>query len=286
MAAAAVLVAATAVVWLLVPRALSAEEQALAYFSALADGDVEAVHDHGISVDPEAEEAFLHASEYLSAATVRSSVAGASSTTVTVSYRFGAESFESEIVMIQRSGQWVPDTASAVGTVTSDTAVTIGDAVLSADAEHTLLPAVYEASAAPAEFLAGSASIVVPSGGTQNLEINATLRPEATALAQHQLNEYAKTCTQPGAAPAESCGIVIPWAAEFTSVSKISYRIEQMPTISLTLDAFHADGGVLAATVTGTGLDGSEQSLSYRTTSWSLRGDVAFRGDEIVLSAW
>lgn len=287
-AGAAALVAAAAVVWLLIPRTSSAEEQALAYFSALADGDLKAVQARGVGVgvESEAEEAFLAASEYPSAATVESAAEEASSTTVTVSYRLGDETLASEIVMIERAGQWVPEPTSAVGAVTFDTAVAIGDAIVPSGTEIALLPAAYDVVAAPAGFLGGSASFPVLPGSDQYVQIDTTLRPEATALAQNQLDGYAESCTQTAAAVPASCGIAIAWAADFTTVSEISYRIEQMPTVALTPDAFQADAGILVATVTGIAFDGSEQSLTYRTTTWSLRGDVTFTADDIVLSVW
>jgi hypothetical protein len=43
---------------------------------------------------------------------------------------------------------------------------------------------------------------------------------------------------------------------------------------------------VIVATVTGTALDGSAKSITYRSTNWSLRGDVTFEDDDIVLSVW
>lgn len=285
-AAAAVCVAAAAVVWLLAPRSPSAEDQAIAYFSALADGDLDAVRASGVAVDDEAATAFSGASEYPRSAEVESSDAASKATTVSVSYLLGEQQLTAELVMIDRAGQWVPEPASALGAVTFDEPVAVGDATLVSDTAIALLPATYETNAAPAEFLAGSTSVIVLPGTDQDVAIDVTLRPEATDRAQEQLNDYAETCTQTGTEVPASCGIVIPWAADLTAVSKISYRVEQMPTLSLTLNTFHASDGMLVATVTGTGLDGVEQSRTYRTSTWSMRGDVAFTADDITLSVW
>nr|WP_017203945.1 hypothetical protein [Microbacterium barkeri] len=69
-------------------------------------------------------------------------------------------------------------------------------------------------------------------------------------------------------------------------MSEIRYRIERSPTVTLTPTAFVADGGILVATITGTGQDGSPRTTTYRTDSWSVRGDVAFSADGIELSVW
>lgn len=283
---AAVCVAAAAVVWLLVPRSPSAEDQAMAYFAALADGDLAAVQASGVAIDNEAAAAFAGASEYPRSAEVESSDAANKATTVTVAYRLGEEQLTAEIVMVDRAGQWMPEPASALGAVTFDEPVAIGDAVLESDAAIALLPASYEVDAVPADFLAGSASVVVLPGKSEDVAIVVTLRPEATARAQEQLNDYAEACTQTGTEVPASCGIVIPWAADFTAVSTISYRVEQLPTLALTLNTFHAGDGILVATVTGVGIDGAEQSRTYRTSTWSIRGDVAFTADDIALSVW
>lgn len=283
---AVVAVAAAATVWFLVPRGGSAEDQALSYLRALADGDPDAVRATGIEVSPEAASAFLKASEYLGDVAVKSSTEGESSTTVLVSYVLGDEQHETELTMTEDAGRWTPEELSALGSANFDQAVEIGDARFSADADAALLPAMYDAVASPVDFVEGNTELQVLPGSAQDVSLEAILRPEATTLAQEQLDEYVATCATAGAEVPASCGIVIPWAADFADVSEIRYLIEKTPAISLTPTTFHASGGVLTATVTGTSLDGAPSTVTYRTSSWSLRGDVSFADDDVVLSVW
>lgn len=280
----AAVVAAGALVWLLLPRS-GAEEHALAYLQALADGDITAVEATGVDVSATAAAAFADASEHLSAVAIESSTAGDQSADVVVSYELAGERHESILTLSQHKGRWVPDAASALGSVQFSVPAGIADAVLSAD-EIVLLPAVYEASVSPSAFLDGSATVEVPLSSTQQVDIDAALRPEAAEIAQTQLDEYLGDCTKPAAEAPPACGITIPWAADFSQVSEIRYRVEQSPTISLPPTGFLADGGVLVATVTGTAHDGSAKTLTYRSTNWSVRGDVSFADDDIVLSVW
>ncbi len=110
--------------------------------------------------------------------------------------------------------------------------------------------------------------------------------PEATALAQRQLDARLATCTEPAAEAPESCGIAIPWAADFAAVEVIHYRIEKTPELTLTPPTFRADDGILVATVTGTGLNGTAKTLTYRTENWMLRGDVRAKRAGILLEPW
>jgi len=282
--AAVAVVAAVVLVWVLAPRA-SADDQALAYLHALADGDVAAVEATGLDVPETAAAAFVDADEHLSAGAIESSTADEHTAVVIVSYELAGTRQESTLEFAQRDGRWVPDAATGLGSVRFAVPVSIGDIMLPAEGA-ALLPAAYEVAAAPAEFLDGGATIEVHPGSAQEVDIEAALRPEATASAQAQLDDHLETCTAPAARTPSSCGIVIPWAADLAAVSEIRYRIEKSPEIVLSPTEFHADGGVLVATVAGTAPDGSAKSLTYRTTDWSVRGDVTFTGDDIVLSVW
>lgn len=110
--------------------------------------------------------------------------------------------------------------------------------------------------------------------------------PEMKAHAQQSLEELLTACTAPAAETPASCGIEIPWAADFASVTGFGYRIEQEPVLTLTPPTFRADDGILVATVTGVGLDGTAKTLTYRTENWMLRGDVAVKRGGVVLNAW
>ncbi|WP_341956891.1 hypothetical protein [Microbacterium sp. LWH13-1.2] len=119
----------------------------------------------------------------------------------------------------------------------------------------------------------------------------ATVAPttDPQSLAQQQLDEHLESCTAEkvaGAAVPEGCGIRIPWGTEFAAVESVRFRIDRMPVLELTDDGFVADGGVLVATVSGTGQDGAARTETYRTESWSVRGDVALDGDRVDLDVW
>lgn len=275
---------ALALAWFLTPRA-TAEDQALTYLRALADGDITAVEATGVDVPATAAAAFGAASDHLSDGVVESSTEDERAAVVMVSYELAGERHDSTLTLSLRDGRWVPDAATALGSVQLSVPASIHDTALPADGA-VLLPALYDVSAAPVEFLDGTATVDVPLGSLQEVGLDAILRPEATDTAQAQLDEYLAACTKTAAEAPPSCGIVIPWAADFSAVNEIRYRIEQAPSLALTPTSFHADGGVLVATVTGAAPDGSEKSLTYRTPNWSLRGDVEFTADDIVLSVW
>lgn len=108
-------------------------------------------------------------------------------------------------------------------------------------------------------------------------------------LAQQRLDDALEECTSEeivGGAVPEGCGIRIPWGTEFADVDGIRFRIERMPVLELTDDGFVADGGVLVATVTGTGQDGAARTETYRTESWSVLGDATITGDRVDLDIW
>lgn len=280
----AIVLVAAALAWFLIPRG-SPEDQAMAYLQALADGDATSVRAIGLDIPQATASAFADASDRVSAGTVVSSKTDGRTAVVDVSFELAGTRHESVLTLSQHDGRWVPDAASALGSVRLAVPVAIAGTALHGDTA-LLLPAVYDMNAAPADFLDGSATIEVLPGSTDKVDIDATLRPEATDAAQAQLDDHLAACTEPAAEVASSCGIAIPWAADFSAVSEIRYRIEESPVISLTPSAFQADGGVLVATVKGTALDGSAESLTYRSENWSVRGDVTFAGDDIVLSVW
>ncbi len=111
---------------------------------------------------------------------------------------------------------------------------------------------------------------------------------ERTA-AQQALDDHLEECTSAkivdDAVP-DGCGIRIPWGTEFAAVDDVRFRIEQLPVLELTEGGFIADGGILVATVSGTGQDGSPRTETYRTDSWTLRGGVTVEGDEVELDVW
>ena len=133
-----------------------------------------------------------------------------------------------------------------------------------------------------------SESSPVPSATTPSSSTPAPApSTDVRAQAQELLDEHLIECTareSTGTTVPEHCGIRIPWGTEFARADSIGFRIEQLPELSLTDDGFVADGGVLVATVTGTGLDGMPRTETYRTTAWSVRGDVAVTSGSVDLS--
>ncbi len=108
-------------------------------------------------------------------------------------------------------------------------------------------------------------------------------------LAQQALEEHLEDCTADEVAEntvPDGCGIRIPWGTEFAAVDDVRFRIEQMPELELTDGAFVADGGILIATVSGTGQDSGPRTETYRTDSWTLRGDATFDGHDVDLDVW
>lgn len=109
------------------------------------------------------------------------------------------------------------------------------------------------------------------------------------ALAQQALDEHLEDCTSVGiteGAVPDGCGIRIPWGTEFAAVDDVRFRIEQLPVLTLTDDGFNAEDGILVATVSGSGQDGSPRTENYRTESWTLRGDVIVEDGDVDLDVW
>ncbi|WP_102192400.1 hypothetical protein [Microbacterium aurantiacum] len=115
--------------------------------------------------------------------------------------------------------------------------------------------------------------------------------PSPTAASAEQVqvlvDDHLEQCAESRSdTPPEGCGIRIPWGAEFSAVSGIRYRIEQLPTAEIQGEGFVAEGGVLIATVTGTGQDGTSRSVTYRSEDWAVRGDVDVTDEGVEISVW
>ena len=105
--------------------------------------------------------------------------------------------------------------------------------------------------------------------------------------AQERLDDLLTACAESTAStPPEHCGIRIPWGTEFRSVTSIRYRVETLPTVTLDGTSFTAEGGVLVATVSGTGNDGAPRTETYRTENWAVRGDATISDGGVELSVW
>lgn len=141
--------------------------------------------------------------------------------------------------------------------------------------------------------IGGGAALWVSQGSTDPPASTPAPSPVVTSAApvaeqaQDELDALLTACAEStAAAPPEHCGIRIPWGTEFASVTGIRYRIETMPTLVLDGGAFVAQGGVLVATVTGTGQDGAARTETYRTEDWTVRGDAVVDADGVELNVW
>ncbi|WP_223626176.1 hypothetical protein [Microbacterium sp. EST19A] len=288
----AVVIAAVAgvLIWQAASRPATAEEAATAYLRALESGDAAAVEATGIPVASTALDAFADAAELIEDAEVSAvDENDDGSTTADVAFNLGGEERTAQLTLSNDDGRWTVD-SSALGTTTATATigafVGIGDATFPVGEGVGLLPAGYTVSAAPASLLDGESTVLVLPGEPADVALEVALRPEATDAAQKQLDAHLDACTAPAKATPEGCGIRIPWGTEFRAVTEMRFRIEQAPVVTLTATGFSADGGVLVATVTGTGQDGAERTTTYRTDSWSVRGDIAFTADGLELTAW
>lgn len=290
--AAIVLIAAGLWLWQSTSRTPTAEEAAASYLQALESGDPSAVEATGVDASPVALEAFAAATALIEDAEVTSDPgdhSGAETATVEIAFRLDGENHDAELTLTPEGGRWTVDTSgfgSATATSTVGAFVSVGEAVLPAGERTALLPAAYAVDAAPTSLLDGRSPLLVLPGEETEFAVEATLRPEATAAAQKALDAHLTTCTAPGSTPPEGCGIRIPWGTEFRSASEFRYRVEQLPAITLDGTGFHADAGVLISTVTGIGQDGAERTTTYRTDSWSLRGELSFTAEDLVLTVW
>lgn len=290
-----VAVAAGVWIWQSTTSEPTPEEAAVAYLRALESGDPAAVEKTGAVVSPETLEAFSGATALVEDAEVTSvsgddsAPVGGATAVAEISFRLADEEHTAKLTLSPIEGRWVVDDSgrgSVSATPSVGTFVAIGEQTLPAGETTALLPATYTVTAAPVALLSGEKSVTVLPGDETAVEIDVSLRAEATTAAQKQLDEHLETCTEPGTVPPDACGIRIPWGTEFRAVTDIRYRVEDPPTVTLSATGFSAEGGVLVATVTGTGQDGTERENTYRTDTWTVRGDVSFTADDVVLTAW
>lgn len=128
----------------------------------------------------------------------------------------------------------------------------------------------------------------LPAPAASRSPMSALTDDDLQELAQQQLDDQLESCVAEatGEVLPDGCGLRIPWGTEFAAVDRVRMRIEGLPTLELTDRGFVADDGVLVATVTGTGQDGSPRTETYRTDSWTVRGDVMVEGSEVELDVW
>jgi hypothetical protein len=283
-------VAATGV-WWLSSRPDTADAAALSYLRALEAGDADAV-DAALAapLDDAARAAFASAGVYLRDPRIESVDTTEGRAVVRAEADLGGTRHAIAVVLTARDGGWAvaPESLATLRVDTSPgDAAWVGDALLPADTDLDLPPARYVVEAAPRGILAGTQTADVIGGGeVLVVELDAALAPEATALAQEQLDAYVDACTVDASEVPENCGIRVPWAADLTALESIAFRIDERPEVTLSPDGtgFDATGGVIVATATGPSRSGGTASYTYRADDWALRGSVTFTGDEMVLS--
>jgi len=267
----------------------TAEDTATAYLRALESRDANGLDSTGPDISDEARAAFSGATGYITDGAVGDVDQRGDTATVDVSFQLDGETRSATLTLTLTDGGWRID-SSGLGTLTvvPDTGafVSVGDAVVAADDGIPLLPARYPLLAAPDDLVDGTASVAVLPGEYVDADLDVELRDAATGAAQAALDEHLETCTAKGGEQPDGCGIRIPWGTEFREVSDVSYRIETLPSLVLSGTGFTAGGGVLVATITGTGQDGAARTTTYRTESWMVRGDVRFSETAIALTVW
>lgn len=283
-------VGAGVAVWASLQQKPGPESVASSYVSALAAGDAAAVGDLLAAGDDEEQllAAFGGADSYLNAAdpvdvaidddtahaSARAELDGAP---VTLTFT---------LTRTPTGWQVTEEFAVMVSVVTPlGDSVGIGGELVAAGTDIPLLPAVYTVTTEPAAFLDGDARVAAAAEPVE-VELDASVSGDAVPAAQEQLDAYAEECTADGTAVPANCGIRIPWAADLAELDTVAFAADTLPVVTIDDDgaSFVASGGVVVATATGTTRDGAPGTFHYRTDDWTLRGDVDFTGESMVLS--
>lgn len=291
-AAGVVLLAVAGLVLWLLQRPPGPQAVAEDYLRALAGGDADTALDlvASDSLDPSLiEAAFAGATAAISDAEVTGVIEDGETATASITYTLDSTSGSGELMLQQTPTGWkvAPD---GLGTVTITSALgdaaAIGTAVFGVNEPVVLLPALYQIDAAPVGILTGALTVAVAPGSAATAALQPQLSDTALETASAQVQAYVDACTARADAVPENCGIRVPWAADLATLTSLSFRVETAPTLAFAedLSSFAATGGVLVATASGTTLDGSAGTFTYRTDDWSLRGGMAFSGNQLVLS--
>ncbi|WJL96000.1 hypothetical protein QSU92_01950 [Microbacterium sp. ET2] len=262
----------------------SPEAVARAWLRAIAEGDDDAAR-AAMTAPAEALDVG-DAAERPSEPTVREVRINGDTAEADVSFALAGDVHEASVTLAQTPDGWLIG-ADGLGDVEISTSlgdsVTIGETVIPAGGIR-LLPGIYDVAAAPRNYLDGAASVSVVPGGMQAVAIDAAFNDAALGAVREALTDHLDACTQPSAAVPDSCGLRVPWPADIAVLERIAYRIERRPDVQLTDDGgFAATGGVVVATATGTGRDGSPAAVTYRDDAWAVRGTIAVTGEQIRL---
>jgi len=299
--AAAALIIGGGLSWWLLNPASSAEDAAQGYLNALASGDFEAIDAmRGTRLDAETErilaEAFRGAESFVADPRIEEIRSAQGTTSVRASADIAGARRDIMFVLGEDGARWtlVGDYLASLeaSTVLSGNGEPIGDSVWVGGAlaptgtPLALLPAEYGLETAPRGLLTGTTSVAVSNDEPSAVAIEASIGPEATVIAQEQLDAYAEACAQPAEVVPADCGLRVPWAADLATLTSVAFRIDQSPALTLSPDlrTFAATGGAIVATATGTTRAGGTGSFTYRADDWALRGSVWFTGDSMLLA--
>ncbi|MFH8250498.1 hypothetical protein ACH3VR_09060 [Microbacterium sp. B2969] len=287
--AVAIVVVGGGLAWWLLSRPPGPEDTARGYLEALAAGDADRALSYAQPSDADLKGAFEGADEYLTEPSVGDVADAGDEATAAVTFRLDGSTQEATLPLARHDGRWVVD-SGGFGALTATTTigdhVIVGDAVLPAGEDLQLLPAVYPVHAAPRGLLDGSTPVTVLPGAHADAAVEASVSPDATRLAQQQLDVYAADCTRAATTVPTNCGLRVPWAADLATLSSIVFRVEQTPQVALAPDlrSFAATGGVVVATATGTTRGGDEASFTYSADDWALRGTIALTAEGMTLA--
>lgn len=290
--AALVIAAGVAAFALTRPESADAVAVAQRYLQALQTGDVDAVSALLADPDQAVLDAFAAADAYVADPVLTDVVAGETGTAFEADATLDGAAATVVFTVTDESGTWtVTDHLATIDVATTlGDAVSVGDAVLPLGEEGvvSLLPAVYSLQAAPTEFLDGATTVVAANAEPLSAAIEATLSPDAAAHAQPQLDAYADVCVTPAETLPDGCGLQVPWPTDLTALDTLTARIDAYPVLEIDSAAltFTATGGAVVVTASGTNREGTQDSVTYRTEDWTLRGAVSFAGDELVLTVF
>ncbi len=285
-----VVIVAGGLVWILT-RPPSAEAVAEEYLGALADADyptIESLVGGGDGLD-EVEAAFSGATGFISDYSFEMDDEASGTRRVRAEVDLAGEPAIVGFVLTERDGRWMIG-GDYLGELEVETSigdsVRVGGALVDTASPIALLPAVYPVTAAPAGLVSGESTAAVTNEAPVSVTVDAKLSPEATAMAQEQLDAYADACAEPAADVPENCGLRVPWAADLGAMTSIAFRIDAYPVVAIAPDGrtFAATGGESVATARGTTRTGASGTFTYRADDWALRGTVDFQGDDMVLA--
>jgi hypothetical protein len=281
------------------------------YLSAIASGDASEANDLAAPGVAEEQAVLLtddvlgEATEFITDAKITASRVRGDQATVDVSYSLGGTVYDGYIELSKAGKQalffdtWKID-SPLVGdlpvyiqnssTETNEAAVN-GVTVAFGD-EYSLpaYPAMYTVGAPGNDFFtAEEQSYAVATGTRANFDgVTLEVAPtEAlTAAVQESVNAFLDDCAASTELDPEGCSLRLSWYTDFTSVDKVTYKIDEYPTVEVDENGtyFTASEGSYTADVTGTTYDGSKDTLPFGLDGeWGITGKITIDGDTVTI---